>query len=60
MISVNWEDAQEYVRWLSRETGEELPAVERVGVGVCGTGGDDDGAVLGGERVGAVPVRERV
>ena len=23
MINVSWEDAQEYVRWLSRETGEE-------------------------------------
>ena len=38
--------------------GRALPAVERVGVGVCGTCGDGDGAVLGGERVGAVPVRE--
>ncbi len=33
-----------------------LPALERGGVGVCRAGGDRDGAVLGGQPVGAVPV----
>ena len=28
VINVSWEDAQAYVRWLSRKTGEEVPAAE--------------------------------
>ena len=38
--------------------GGGVPAAQRGGVGVCGAGGDADGAILGGERVGAVPVWE--
>ena len=33
-----------------------VPAAYGGGVGVRGPGGDDDGALLGGERIGSVPV----
>ena len=39
--------------------GGGVPAVERIGVGVRGARGDDDGAVLGGGRVGSMPLCER-
>ena len=32
---VSWEDAQAFVGWLSRETGQGLPAIDGVGMGVC-------------------------
>ena len=39
--------------------GRALPAAERGGMGLRGEGGLADGALLGRERIGPVPVRER-
>ena len=47
VIYVSWDDAQEYVGWLSGQTGQSLPIVERVGMGVRGACGDFDGVQLG-------------
>ena len=47
---VSWDDAEAYLGWLSRETGKTYRFGERIGMGVRGAGGDDDGAVLGRER----------
>ena len=42
VIHVSWEDAQAYVSWLTRKTGEEYRLVERGGVGIRGAGGKSD------------------
>ena len=60
VIYVSWEDAQEYVRWLSRETGEGYRLLTEAEWEYVARGGDADGALLGGERDGAVPVWEWV
>ena len=59
VLNVNWEDAREYVRWLSRETGEEYRLLSESEWEYAARGGNDDGQALGGERLGTVPVRER-
>ena len=48
VIHVSWKDAQAYVEWLSRKTGETYRLLSRVGVGVRGAGGDDDDVLVGG------------
>ena len=42
--------------WVAGD-GAGVPVVERVGMGVRGARGNDDGPALGRERVGTVPVR---
>lgn len=47
VCGVSWEDATAYANWLSDETGERYRLPQRVGMGVCGTRGDDDAVQLG-------------
>ena len=47
VINVSLDDAVAYVAWLSEQDGRRVPVAERVGVGVCGAGGDDDVVFLG-------------
>ena len=56
VINVSWEDAQGVRAVVVARDRGAVPAADGGGVGVRGPGGDDDGALLGGERVGSVPV----
>ena len=47
VINVSWDDAQKYVRWLSRETGKAYRLFERSRVGIPGAGGKHDQIPLG-------------
>ena len=49
VVSVSWDDAKVYVRWLSRKTGKNVSVVERIGVGVHGASGGGDSLSLGDE-----------
>ena len=47
VINVSWNDAKEYVGWLSREDREDISTVERGRVGVRGAGRQHDGLLVG-------------
>ena len=47
VINVSWDDAREYVAWLSSQTGAEYRPAERGGVGVRGACRDGDEIQLG-------------
>ena len=58
VVCVSWKDAQAYVRWLSKKTGKEISAAERVRVGVRGASGHERGGLLGRRSGRCVFVRE--
>ena len=60
VINVSWEDAQSYVSWVSRETGESYRLLSEAEWEYAARGGDDHGPILGGGRGGTMLVRERV
>jgi len=47
MINVNWDDAQQYVAWLSKVTGQDLSAAVRGRIRVCGTRRNHHGVSVG-------------
>ena len=54
MVCVNWDDAQAYVRWLSRETGQPYRLLSEGGMGIRGAGGNKE-EVLVGKRTRSCP-----
>ena len=52
VINVSWEDAQAYVEWLSRQTGEQYRLLSEAGVGVGRSGGNEHVAILVEQRLG--------
>ena len=55
VINVSWDDAKEYVPWLSGKTGKNLSAADRGGMGVCGAGWNGDTYSRLGETISDGP-----
>lgn len=36
VINVSWQDAKDYVAWLSKKNGQALSIADGIGVGICG------------------------
>ena len=55
-INVSWDDAQGYVRWLSRETGQRYRLLSEAEWEYVARGRDGDGTILGGQCSRAMPL----
>ena len=60
VIIVSWDDAQAYVSWLSQQTGARYRLLSEAEWEYVARAGLADGALLGREALGPVPVRERL